>query len=149
VAYHLGDVGRRFKSGELDENMVENVDETHFILNMDDGKTLGFVEDDQIKYADVVSGGEGMTMIVRLTGGQCAFIQPPMMIFQSKNRSYPIRGVPDDVPGVCYRTGPKGWNDRTVFPQWMRERRGIPETLATVFALSSWTTAAVIMKQMN
>jgi hypothetical protein len=88
VAYHLGDVGRRFKAGEMDENMAENVDEIHYIVNMDDGMTLGFVGDDQIKYADVVSGGEGMPMIVRLTGGPCAFIQSPIMIFQRKNRSY-------------------------------------------------------------
>eukprot|EP00474_Spongospora_subterranea_P005517 CRZ05975.1 hypothetical protein [Spongospora subterranea] len=125
VAFHLGEVGRRFRSGDLDENLVENVDETHFVINMDNGRTLGFKGDDDVKYADVSSGGEGMTMIVRVTGGSNAAIQPPMMIFMNKSRSYPIRGVPDDVAGVCYRTGPKGWNDSKVFPLWCREPRAI------------------------
>ena len=43
---------------------IENVDETHFIINMDNGKSLGFRGDDTIKYADVVSGGVRITMVV-------------------------------------------------------------------------------------
>ena len=125
VAYLLGQIQRDFVSGALDENMVENIDETHFIVNMDDGKTLGFRGDEECKYMDTVSGGEGMTMVLRVTGGPSAAIQPPMLIFQNAARSYPIRNVPDDVPGVSYQTGPKGWNDKIVFPQWLRERRAI------------------------
>ncbi len=37
---------------------------------MDNGRALGFAGDDNVKYADVVSGGEGITMILRLTGGK-------------------------------------------------------------------------------
>jgi DDE superfamily endonuclease len=125
VAFLLGQIQRDFVPGALDENMVENMDETHFIVNMDDGKTLGFRGDEECKYMDTVSGGEGMTMVLRITGGPNAAIQPPMMIFQNDARSYPIRGVPDDVPGVSYRSGPKGWNDKVVFPQWLGERRAI------------------------
>ena len=29
----------------------------HFVMNMDNGKTLGFCGDQVVKYADVVSGG--------------------------------------------------------------------------------------------
>lgn len=47
------------------------------------------------------------------------------MIFKYQDRSYPIRGVPDDLPGVSYRTGPKGWIDKQVMVQWLRERRNI------------------------
>ena len=93
VAFHLGVVGREFQSGLVDENLVENCDETHFVVNMDNGKTLGFRGDNDVKYADVVSGGIGMTMMVRLTGGPGARIQSPFIIFQNANGSYPIRGV--------------------------------------------------------
>jgi hypothetical protein len=99
------------------------MDETHFVINVDNGRTLGVRGDDDVKYADVVSGGEGMTMMVRITGGPSALIQAPMMIFTNKSRSYPIMQVPDNVPGVSYRSGPKGWNDKTVFPQWFSEPR--------------------------
>lgn len=69
---------------------------------MDNGKTLGFKGDNHVKYADVVSGGDPITMMVRLTGGPSARIEAPMLIFKNQNRLYPIRGVSDNVPGVCY-----------------------------------------------
>ena len=123
IAFHMGELHRGFASGELDENLIENMDETHFVVNVDNGRTLGVRGDNDVKYADVVSGGEGMTMMVRLTGGATSYIKAPMMIFTNKNRSYPITAVPDTVPGVCYRSGPKGWNDKILFPQWFMEPR--------------------------
>ena len=39
IAYHLGELHRGFTSGELDENLIENIDETHFIVNSDNGRT--------------------------------------------------------------------------------------------------------------
>jgi hypothetical protein len=77
IAYHLGVVAREFQSGALDENLFENADETHFIINMDNEKTLGCRDDNDLKYADVVSGGMGMTMPVCLTGVPCksAYLQ--------------------------------------------------------------------------
>lgn len=56
VAYHLGVLSRLFTSGELSEDDVENADETHFVINMDNGCTLGFKGDECVKYADIVSG---------------------------------------------------------------------------------------------
>ena len=70
VAFHLGVVSRAFSSEELDEDMVENVDETHFVVNMDNGRNLSFVGCGEVKYADVSSGGEGITMMVQITGGK-------------------------------------------------------------------------------
>lgn len=35
VAYHMGILARAFFSSKLDENLQENIDETHFIMNMD------------------------------------------------------------------------------------------------------------------
>jgi hypothetical protein len=112
-----------FDAGILDENLVENVDETHFIINVDNGRTLGFRGDNDVKYADVVSGGVGMTMVVRLTGGVGSRICPPMMIFQNADCSYPIRGIPDDVANVCYRTAAKGFMTGKVWLQWLGEPR--------------------------
>lgn len=66
-----------------------------------------------------------MTMLVRVTGGRDARIEAPFMVFQNKARNYPIRGVTDDVPGVCYRTCPKGWMDSIVLSQYFREPRAI------------------------
>lgn len=125
VAFHLGEHKRGFQSGLLNENRIENADETHFVFNMDNGKTLGIKGDSDVKYADVVSGGDPITMMVRLTGGSNARIEAPMLIFKNENRSYPIRGVPDDVPGVCYRSGPKGWMDGKVLKEWLMETRAI------------------------
>eukprot|EP00171_Calliarthron_tuberculosum_P003820 IDg3820t1 len=45
-----------------------------------------------------------MTMVVRLSGGRDARIEEPFFIFKNKDRSYPIRGVPDNVDGISYRT---------------------------------------------
>ena len=127
VAHHLGVVKRGFDTGELNEDFVFNMDETHFVINVDNGKTLGFRGDEDVKYADVVSGGESMTMVVLISGGYKASILTPMMIFKNENRAYPIRGLSDNVPGVVYRSGPRGWMDRELFPQWLRERRVIPK----------------------
>ncbi|RLN67573.1 hypothetical protein BBJ28_00024453, partial [Nothophytophthora sp. Chile5] len=67
VAFHLGVLKRGFASGEINEDTVENIDETHFVFDFNNGKTLGFSGEKQIKYADVVSGGEEMTMVVRIS----------------------------------------------------------------------------------
>jgi hypothetical protein len=123
LAYHLGVVAREFQSGALDENLVENADETNFVINMDNGKTLGFRGDNDVKYVDVVSGGMGMTMLVSLTGGLGATICTPFMIFQNASGSYPIRGVPDNVPGDSYRRSAKGFMTQKVWLEWLNEPR--------------------------
>ena len=98
--FHLGVVQRGFLSEEYHEDFIENVDETHFVINMDNGRTLGFRGDQAVKYADVVSGGEAMTMVVRITGGRQATIKPPMITFTNQTRNYPIRGLQDNIPGT-------------------------------------------------
>lgn len=90
---------------------------------------LGLKGDEVNKYADFVSGGDPITMMVRLTGGKNASVQPCMLIFMNQNRSYPIRGVPDDVPGVCYRSSPKGWMDGATWKEWLGEPRALPKLI--------------------
>ena len=53
TAYHLRVLHRGFQNGVFDKNLVENLDETHFTVNMDNGKALGFRGDTSVKYADV------------------------------------------------------------------------------------------------
>lgn len=130
VSFHLGSMKRGFESGLFDEDNMENVDETHFTFNMDNGNTLGFRRDVVIKYADVVSGRDPINMMVRLSGGRGGMIQPPMLIFKNFNCTYHICGVADDVPGIWHRTGRKGWMHRTVLHQWLAEPREIA-TLST------------------
>ena len=101
-------LAREFRSYERKEDDVENADEMHFVIDMENGRTLGFSGQEEVKYADAVSGGEGMTMVVRISGGCDAKMEAPFMVFKNANRSYPIRGVPDDICGVSYRSGPKG-----------------------------------------
>lgn len=125
VAYFPGCISREFSSGTLIEDCVENVDESHLDFNVDNGKTLGFRGDNKMRYAEVVSGGEGMTMMVRISGGRRAVIENTFMIFKNRDCNYPIRGVPDYITGVSYRTGPKRWIDRLVIVEWLRDRREI------------------------
>ena len=126
VVRYLGRLQRAFASGDLEEDGVANMEETHFIINIDNGKTLGFRGDEEVKYADVSSGGEGMTMVLKLTGGQHSKLLTPMLIFTNVSSSFPIRGLKDSVVGVTYRSGPKGFMDRRIFDKWLRSPRCDP-----------------------
>jgi len=101
------------------------MDETHFIFNMDNHMTLARRGEANVNYADVVSGGEGMTMVLRMTGGPHARIEAPFMILMNEDRNYLIQGVDDNIPGVSYRTGPRAWMDQKVFNLWLNEERAI------------------------
>ncbi|ETN13348.1 hypothetical protein PPTG_22340 [Phytophthora nicotianae INRA-310] len=94
VAFHLGELQRGFADGSLDENEIENIDETHFIVDFDNGKTLGSSGDKTVKYADVVSGDEGMAMVVRLSGGPSARYFPPTDLCQPAD-SFVISKIKD------------------------------------------------------
>jgi hypothetical protein len=85
-----GILQRGFQTGIFDENLIENIDETHFVINMDNGRTLGFWGDTIVKYVDVVSGGNSMTMVVRISGGRRSLIEAPMLIFTNGNSRNPI-----------------------------------------------------------
>ena len=37
TAYHLGVLHRGFETGDFDKDLMENVDETHFVINLDNG----------------------------------------------------------------------------------------------------------------
>ena len=64
-------------------------------------------------------------MIVHISGERDAKIEQPFLIFKNDRRSYPIRGVPDTVPGVSYRFAPKGFIGQVAAPEWLKERRAM------------------------
>eukprot|EP00644_Phytophthora_capsici_P014212 jgi/Phyca11/99493/e_gw1.3.1095.1 len=79
-----------------------------------------------------------------------------MMIFQNANSSYPVRGVPSNTPGVCYRTGPKGWMSKRVFREYLTEwramnadRRGRHKNIYLDNCSSQLTDSFVIAKIKN
>lgn len=71
---------------------MEHADETHFPINRDDGYTLGF-GGDQVVYADMKLGWEGMNMLVSIVGGLRSFIEIPLLIFKNRDRHYPNLGL--------------------------------------------------------
>ena len=93
------------------------MDKTRLIVNMDNGKTLVFRSDDDVKYMDVVSGVMPMTMVVSITGGSREKIEVPLIIFQNADCYFPIRGLPDNLTGVCYLTSKKKFMTRDIWNQ--------------------------------
>jgi hypothetical protein len=91
ATHHLGVLQRDFQAGIFDEKLIENIDEIHFVINMDNGCTLGFRGDTTMKYVDVVSDSDSMTMVVRISSGRQSLIEAPMLIFMNGNNRYPIR----------------------------------------------------------
>ena len=69
VAFHLGSLKRDFDVGVLNEADIYNADETHFCIDQHDQRTLSRRTDSDVKYADVVSGDDEMTMMVLIGGG--------------------------------------------------------------------------------
>lgn len=77
-------------------------DETHFVVNMDDGKSLVLLGDSEVKYSDVSSCGVGRKMFVMISGRHYSASCPPFMIFKNEHRNYPIRVVPDAAWSFVY-----------------------------------------------
>lgn len=125
IVRHLARLKHDFISGFLDEDLCFNMDETAFHVNMDDSKTLDWRGVLACKYHDVTSGGQNFTMMVNVSGGRRGTIEPCFLVFQNASCNYPTRKCPDDIPGVSYRTGPKGWMDRRVFNEMLQEPRFI------------------------
>lgn len=155
VAKHLGMLKREFDAGRRDEDM-ENIDETHCVIDMDDGFTLGFnpravmgstlydklsdarKEAMTRKYADVVSGGEKMSIVLRATGGEHGKIGVPFVIFKNKDRKDNIRGVPQ-IEGVRYYTQPRAWMDRAVWKQYLTDPLILPRPVEPERRIQLWS----------
>lgn len=56
IARHLGQLKRRFDDVQLDPEEQYNMEESHFVIDQDDGKTLDFRGAEIDKYRSIVSG---------------------------------------------------------------------------------------------
>lgn len=102
-----------------------------------------------MKYADVYSGGEGFTMVVRMTGGRDERTAAPFMIFNNTESNYP-----DGITGVAYITGLKGWMDTRVMPKWLSQNRvifSLPHRRRIIYIdnFSGHTTTSQLTKAME
>lgn len=79
------------------------------MFNIDISTTLRFISVNEVKYADILSAGDPMTIMLRIWVERKATIQPLIIILKNPSRSYPVYRVTNTVPGSCYRTYPKGW----------------------------------------
>ena len=119
---------------------MENIDEAHFVFNMDNDHTRGLRGVDSVNYADVVGGSDGFTMVLRLRGGTNARLEAPFIIFKNRDSNYPMMNLPDNFEGVSYRTQPCGWMENNVFLQWLQESRPSAKILMVKAEHYSWTT---------
>ena len=87
VSYNLGCLQQRFEANLLDDNMVDNMDETHFIFYMYNHKTLSFRGTNKVNYADMVGGCDGFIMVLRLSGSIEAKLMEPFLIFKNRDRN--------------------------------------------------------------
>lgn len=126
IAYHLGTVMRAFQDGTMDESLVENLDETHFLFGQGNRKCLAHTGTNIVgPYREFVAGTEGMTIALRLSGGANAKVEAPFFIFENARGSYPIPVCPDNVPGVSYRSQCSAWMDKVRLTAYLREPRVI------------------------
>lgn len=73
-----------------------------------------------VNNAEVVSDGDGLTIIMRIVGGQDAIIETHFLVFTNKNETYRARRVPGDVDGVSHCTGSKSCTDANVTLLWLK-----------------------------
>lgn len=90
VEFSLGNIARDLISGGLWEEDVENSDETNFLVNIDDKKTLGFKRDQKVKNADVTFVEEVMEMLLRISERENTITEPLFKIFKIFDFSYPM-----------------------------------------------------------
>ena len=120
LAYRLGVLKRSYDRG-MNSSTVENYDETHVMIDMDNGQVLNFKGTKKITYAEVASGRDCFTVCFRISGAGGGKIEKPVVIFQNPNSNYPIIGVPDNIEGIAYRTSPKGYLTQQLFAQYFSD----------------------------
>lgn len=92
-------------------------------------KLLAFALKAKSSTRTFLSGEKGKTMLVRLSGGRDEMIEPVILISNNDSPIYPIQGVPDNVPGVAYRTCSRDWVDTKLFPLLFHEQSVIKKLL--------------------
>ena len=49
IAYHMGKLRHGFRSGDLNEDLLCNIDETHFVIHCANGRALDLCGDTELK----------------------------------------------------------------------------------------------------
>ena len=107
--FYLGVLHRIFLNGVFNENLMENIDGTHFIVNMNNRKTLWFRKNIRIFYTKIMSRGYSMKIIIRIFGGRRSIIKAWILILINPNSNYHIHDLDDNTPNIYYRNGSKSW----------------------------------------
>lgn len=144
---HLGTANCLMLSGKQDDNDTWNADETSFIIFVENGRTMGYCGDLQVKFAYTVSRGEEFTVVVLLSGSLDARIDSSFTFLYKKDRNYPIRNIPDNLDGVSYRTGPKACMETTLMIQWLSDNGSSNRFHMTVSIFCTFTISVWILKR--
>ena len=111
IAHYLGEVSNLFEE-RLDDNLIFNLDETHLILDTDDGRSIGILGDKSVNYVELCGRSEGFSVFPVVRARVHACIESVFVVIRHVNESHPILGVPDDMERVSYRSGKGSWIDR-------------------------------------
>lgn len=82
--YNFGLLTHDFDAVVLEEEKVENMDETHFVVNIDSGRTLAS-KNRLGEIYDIVSGKKRMRFGLALSGGFCRIFLLLWFFFESKS----------------------------------------------------------------
>ncbi len=83
----------------LDPSTVENYDETHMFIDMENGRVL--------ESANLAIERDCFTVCFRISNENGGRIEAPLVVFQNPNSSYPIAGLHGNIHGIKYRSSPK------------------------------------------
>lgn len=50
----------------MNDDDLSNASATHFVINVDNSRSLGFAGETDVRYADMVNGGEDFMILARL-----------------------------------------------------------------------------------
>ena len=111
---------RSYENG-LDESTVEIFDEALGLFHIDNGCVLDFQGSNRVTCLDVASGKNCFTACIRISGGQRAWIENILVIFQKPNGKYPISGVSNNIDRVTYCSSPKIWMSAQMFVNYFSD----------------------------
>lgn len=67
----------------MKEEYMRNVDETHIVLDFNDGHKIATEIDKKMKFADVLHRNMSITMMVLLGGSPNVLVNVPMLLFEN------------------------------------------------------------------
>ena len=92
LSYFLGTLKRSYDNG-FDESKIENFDETHVVIDMENGRLLDFIGSRRVTYLYVASGTDCFTVCMRILSGQSAQIEKPLFIFRTQTGTSQFHGT--------------------------------------------------------